>query len=95
MLASSGRSRLLPQRELSPDDKSLQKAMHKRVGAALRNLRERTLVQSRSGAGGRLEWSLANLAGDQGSVFEPEAHCDNVITKPDAQLEGGWRTGSG
>lgn len=51
--------RLMAERDLNPNDKALQKAMHKRIGAALRNLRERTLVQSRSGSGGRLEWSLA------------------------------------
>jgi hypothetical protein len=51
--------RLMAERDLNPNDKTLQKAMHKRIGAALRNLRERTLVQSRSGSGGRLEWFLA------------------------------------
>lgn len=52
--------RLMAERDLNPNDKALQKAMHKRIGAALRNLRERTLVESRSGAGGRLEWSLSH-----------------------------------
>jgi hypothetical protein len=51
--------RLMAERDLNPNDKTLQKAMHKRIGAALRNLRERTLVQSRSGSGGRLEWRTA------------------------------------
>lgn len=50
--------RLMAERDLNPNDKTLQKAMHKRIGAALRNLRERTLVLSRSGPRGRLEWSL-------------------------------------
>lgn len=51
--------RLMAERDLNPNDKALQKAMHKRIGAALRNLRDRTLVSSRSGPGGRLEWSVA------------------------------------
>ncbi len=50
--------RLMAERDLNPNDKVLQKAMHKRIGAALRNLRERTLVLSRSGSGGRLEWRI-------------------------------------
>lgn len=52
--------RLMAERDLNPNDKALQKAMHKRIGAALRNLRERTLVLSRSGSGGRLEWRIAS-----------------------------------
>jgi hypothetical protein len=51
--------RLMAERDLNPNDKMLQKAMHMRIGAALRNLRERQLVQSRSGSGGRLEWEIA------------------------------------
>lgn len=51
--------RLMAERELNVNDKTLTKAMHKRIGAALRNLRDRTLVSSRSGPGGRLEWSVA------------------------------------
>ncbi len=51
--------RLMAERELNLNDSGLQKAMHKRIGAALRNLRERTLVQSRSGSGGLLVWSVA------------------------------------
>jgi restriction endonuclease Mrr len=51
--------RLMAERELNVNDSGLQKAMHKRIGAALRNLRERTLVTSRSGSGGLLVWSLA------------------------------------
>lgn len=34
-------------------------AMQKRIGAALRNLRERTLVHSWSEPGGRLEWRMS------------------------------------
>ena len=45
--------------DLNPNDKALSKAMHKRIGAALRNLRERALVQSASGSGGLLRWSLS------------------------------------
>lgn len=36
--------RLMAERELNLNDKGLQKAMHKRIGAALRNLRERQLA---------------------------------------------------
>lgn len=50
--------RLMAERELNTADKKLADAMHKRIGAALRNLRDRTLVQSRSGSGGRLEWRV-------------------------------------
>ena len=50
--------RLMAERELNVNDSGLQKAMHKRIGAALRNLRERTLVSSRSGSGGLLVWSV-------------------------------------
>lgn len=50
--------RLMAERELNPNDAGLQKAMHKRIGAALRNLRERQLVQSKGGAGGLLVWSV-------------------------------------
>ncbi|GGD54306.1 hypothetical protein [Croceicoccus pelagius] len=51
--------RLMAERDLNPNDKTPQKAMTKRIGAALRNLRERTLVQSRRGDGAFLEWSIA------------------------------------
>ena len=51
--------RLMAERELNVNDKVLCKTMQKRIGAALRNLRERTLVQSWSGSGGLLVWSLA------------------------------------
>lgn len=50
--------RLMAERELNVNDSGLQKAMHKRIGAALRNLRERTLVQSDQGKGGLLVWSV-------------------------------------
>ena len=50
--------RLMAERDLNLNDSGLQKAMHKRIGAALRNLRERTLVSSRSGSGGLLVWSV-------------------------------------
>lgn len=50
--------RLMAERDLNPNDKTLQKAMTKRIGAALRNLRDRTLVQSQQGAGGLLVWSI-------------------------------------
>lgn len=51
--------RLMAERDLNPNDKTLQKAMTKRIGAALRNLRERTLVASQQGSGGLLVWSIA------------------------------------
>lgn len=51
--------RLMAERELNPNDKTLAKAMQKRIGAALRNLRERTLITSSQGSGGLLLWSLA------------------------------------
>lgn len=51
--------RLMAERELNAADKALVKAMHKRIGAALRNLRERTLVQSEQPRAGPLVWSLA------------------------------------
>lgn len=50
--------RLMAERELNPNDKALAKAMQKRIGAALRNLRERQLVTSSQGHGGLLLWSL-------------------------------------
>lgn len=52
--------RLMAERDLNLQDKTLQKAMTKRIGAALRNLRERTLVASQQGAGGLLVWSIAS-----------------------------------
>ncbi|WP_305097117.1 hypothetical protein [Croceibacterium aestuarii] len=52
--------RLMAERELNTADKALVKAMHKRVGAALRNARDRALVVSETSAkGGLLAWSLA------------------------------------
>lgn len=51
--------RLMAERELNLTDKVLVKAMQKRIGAALRNLRERTLVASSEGHGGFLLWQLA------------------------------------
>lgn len=50
--------RLMAERELNAADKALVKAMHKRIGAALRNLRDRALVRSESGRG-PLVWSLS------------------------------------
>lgn len=50
--------RLMAERELNPNDAGLQKAMHKRIGAALRNLRERQLVASAQGDRGMLRWSV-------------------------------------
>ena len=51
--------RLMGERELNTGDKTLVKAMHKRIGAALRNLRERGLARSEQGKDGFLVWSLA------------------------------------
>lgn len=50
--------RLMAERDLNPNDKTLAKAMQKRIGAALRNLRERQLVTSSQGAGGMLLWAV-------------------------------------
>lgn len=50
--------RLMAERELNVNDKGLQKAMHKRIGAALRNLRERHLVVSDQVKGGLLLWAV-------------------------------------
>lgn len=50
--------RLMAERDLNVNDKTLTKAMHKRIGAALRNLRDRQLVASSQGAGGLLTWSV-------------------------------------
>lgn len=51
--------RLMAERELNLSDKTLAKAMQKRIGAALRNCRDRSLVRSSQGAGGLLLWSIA------------------------------------
>lgn len=51
--------RLMAERELNLNDKTLVKAMQKRIGAALRNLRDRQLVASSQNVGGPLVWSLA------------------------------------
>lgn len=51
--------RLMAERELNLNDKVLVKAMQKRIGAALRNLRERTLTTSSEGHGGFLLWQIA------------------------------------
>lgn len=50
--------RLMAERELNVNDKTLQKAMHKRIGAALRNLRERGLVESHERTGQCLAWRV-------------------------------------
>ncbi|MDT0576784.1 hypothetical protein RM533_11425 [Croceicoccus sp. F390] len=51
--------RLMAERELNLNDTDLQKAFHKRIGAALRNLRERALVFSEPGKSGLLVWGIA------------------------------------
>ena len=52
--------RLMAERELNSADKALVKAMHKRVGAALRNMRERGLVDNPPEKGGQLlQWRIA------------------------------------
>ncbi len=50
--------RLMAERELNPNDKVLAKAMQKRIGAALRNLRERALVVSEQRTGSPLHWRI-------------------------------------
>ena len=58
--------RLMAERELNLNDSDLQKAFHKRIGAALRNMRERQLVQSEQVKGGLLRWSVAPYRGGAG-----------------------------
>lgn len=50
--------RIMQERDLNVQDKKLVKTIQKRVGAALRNLRDRGLVNSEQGAGGLLVWGL-------------------------------------
>jgi hypothetical protein len=50
--------RLMTERELNSADKRLTKTIQKRVGAALRNMRDRGLVASAQGKGGLLLWGL-------------------------------------
>ena len=51
--------KLMEERELNQADKKLVKTIQKRVGAALRNLRDRGLVQSSEPVkGGLLQWAL-------------------------------------
>lgn len=51
--------RLMAERELNSADKRLTKTIQKRIGAALRNMRDRGLVASTQGKAGMLLWSLA------------------------------------
>lgn len=52
--------RLMEERELNLADKKLVKTIQKRVGAALRNMRERGLVTSSNpDKGGLLSWTIA------------------------------------
>lgn len=51
--------RLMAERELNSADKRLAKTIQKRVGAALRNMRERGLVASKAGTAGLLLWRLS------------------------------------
>ena len=51
--------RLMAERELNTADKTLAKAMQKRIGAALRNCRERGLVASPTQRAGLLLWEIA------------------------------------
>ena len=53
--------RLMAERELNLNDKVLFKAMQKRIGAALRNLRERQLVRSEQ-RGAALVWEIFRAA---------------------------------
>jgi hypothetical protein len=50
--------RIMAERDLNMQDKTLAKAMQKRIGAAMRNLRERRLAQSAQGVGQMQVWSL-------------------------------------
>ena len=51
--------RLMAERELNSADKRLTKTIQKRVGAAMRNMRDRGLATSVPGTGGLLLWKLA------------------------------------
>ncbi len=51
--------RLMAERELNTADAKLLKTIQKRVGAALRNMRDRGLVASVEGNAGLLHWRLA------------------------------------
>lgn len=55
--------RLMAERELNSADTKLLKTIQKRVGAALRNIRERGLVKSEQGKAGLLLWSLQAIHG--------------------------------
>lgn len=67
--------KVMVQRRMNEADRALRVLTRKRVGHALKRLREKRVVASRKvGKGALLSWQ---------------------ITKPDAQLEGGWRNGSG
>lgn len=59
--------RLMSERELNSADARLLKTIQKRVGAALRNLRDRNLVVSEQGGQGLLRWRLIG-AGNDGAV---------------------------
>ena len=50
--------RVMSARSLNQADLRLVRAMQKRIGAALRNLRERGTVESEIGKGGRARWRL-------------------------------------
>ncbi len=52
--------RLMAERELNSADMKLLKTIQKRVGAALRNMRERGIVSSEQGKDGLLIWALVN-----------------------------------
>jgi len=54
--------RLMEERELNQSDKKLVKTIQKRVGAALRNMRDRGLVKSEKGDKGLLLWQLNKVA---------------------------------
>lgn len=53
--------RLMAERQLNLTDRVLAKAMQKRIGAALRNLRDRQLATSNQGAGGMLLWHVGRI----------------------------------
>lgn len=55
---------LMEERELNLADKKLVKTIQKRVGAALRNLRDRGLVKSEQGEKGLLKWDLRQAPAD-------------------------------
>lgn len=74
--------RLMAERELNLSDKVLVKAMQKRIGAALRNLRERTLVRSSQGAGAYQIWEISQRKPASPIARASRAHWPSQASAP-------------